>query len=75
MHHLLHGDVPAAIGSNALLLVLLPAAIVAWMMWLKPSWRRPIPVALTTTVTVATLFATVAFTVVRNTSWGAALAP
>ena len=36
MHHLLHGDLAAAAGSNVLLLAALPALAYAWFAWAGP---------------------------------------
>ncbi|MSO26662.1 MAG: DUF2752 domain-containing protein [Candidatus Nanopelagicales bacterium] len=37
-HDLLHGDVAGAIDNNALLVVLVPVAILLWVFWLFRSW-------------------------------------
>ena len=39
MHDLLHGDLAGATDHNALLLPLVPAAIVLWVLWIVRSWR------------------------------------
>jgi hypothetical protein len=79
MHHALNGDVGRALGSNALLVVVIPMAIVGWVWWMRAAVgnqsaaqldRRSSRLALG-----AAALLTVAFTVLRNTSIGAFLAP
>ena len=78
MHHALHGDVTGALGSNALLAVIVPGAVVGWVWWMlhasgrnrgriDPRWTR--------VATVIGLVVTIGFTVLRNTGTGASLAP
>ncbi|QWC85568.1 DUF2752 domain-containing protein [Nocardioidaceae bacterium] len=77
-YDLSHGDVLGAVASNAWLTALLPLALVAWVRWLWRGVRRSprrglsrVDLALWTAVAVSGL----AFAVVRNTPWGAGLAP
>lgn len=71
-----NGNLRAAISSNVLAVTLLPM-VVLW--WLRSRWRGDawVPLArrhATTTTYVLTAVAFV-FMIVRNTPWGAALAP
>lgn len=77
---LAHGDVSAAFGSNALLVLALPVLTACWVRWLTRRARggrhagEPFPAPsprLSATLAVVALV----FAVVRNTSVGAALAP
>ncbi|MGE0879047.1 MAG: DUF2752 domain-containing protein [Acidimicrobiia bacterium] len=72
IHDLLHGNVAAALSSNALLVVTLPLIAWAWLAWIVPSLRcKRIPMA-----AVWGLFAVaLVFGVARNTTGFAALAP
>jgi hypothetical protein len=78
LHALAHGQVGQAISLNAVTLVVLVPLVAAiwgewaWRMWSGRSTRLWSPPAWTSTA-LAVLF--VAFTVIRNTSWGAFLAP
>ena len=70
-----HGDVAGAVGSNALVLVLGGLLAGAWAFWTVRRWRgRPTPVVSDRTLLVVLVVA-LAFGVVRNTPWGAGLAP
>lgn len=79
---LAHGDVSAAFGSNALLVVALPVLAACWARWVArrarggapgaPNEPFPQPSARLTAVLAALAMA---FMVVRNTGFGAALAP
>lgn len=77
VHDLTHGDVPAALSSNAFAVVMVVAAVAGWVGWARrrwrgagvrpPMWWRP--------AAIAVLVALAVFTVLRNTEWGAVLAP
>jgi len=77
-HALAHGDLPAALGANALAAVLAVLFAAGWLHW---TWRaaraRPftLPVRLRVRHAWAAGVLVAAFTVVRNTPLGAALAP
>jgi hypothetical protein len=70
---LAQGDVAAAVGFNALALVLAPVAAVVLLAWNFPDRLRLRPPP-SWALTVG-LAAVAVFTVARNTPWGAALAP
>lgn len=75
-HALAHGDLPTALGANALAVAGIAACAVLWLYWcvrvirVRPAELRPRPVYLW-------LFAGLglAFTVVRNLPFGTALTP
>lgn len=72
IHHLLRGDVGAALSSNVLLVVLIPLVVWFWLGWLVPRWRlRRIPVG----AVFVMLAVMLAFGFARNTDTFAALAP
>jgi hypothetical protein len=75
-HALVHGDVAAALGMNALAVagfVLFAAFMGVWLVRVLSS--RPMTVPLRSTHWWVLGAVAVAFTVVRNLPWGAALAP
>ena len=64
-----------AVHSNLLFVATLPLVAVVWAAWLRDSWTggsRPVPPAVVRPLLVTALVVTVAFTVLRNTPWGAA---
>ncbi|OZE80360.1 DUF2752 domain-containing protein [Rhodococcoides fascians A21d2] len=71
------GDVAAAASSNVVAVVLAIVAVGVWALWLRARWTgRSLPRPRFTRPTVIVLIAVLAaFTVVRNTSWGSAIAP
>lgn len=86
VHALTHGDVGAALGYNALLVLALPVVAVVWLRWLRldaghappaagrvPAGRRG-PRA-PSYVLASVLVLLLAFAVVRNLPVGAVLAP
>lgn len=74
---LLHGEVTAALSSNLFVLPLAVVAVVAWWGWARRRWNGAdaASIAPGRTATVAVLAVLAVFTVLRNTPWGAALAP
>lgn len=77
INDLTHGDVMGALSSNVLAVVLVAALAVAWFSWVARSargigGRMVVP---SDRVLVLVLVVTVVFGVVRNTPWGAWLAP
>lgn len=77
-------DVGAALGSNAAAVVVIVGAVVLYALWVGGSWRRRAGGAdgrraasalFSPAVAVAAFAAIGVFTVLRNTPWGAALAP
>lgn len=81
MRALLDGDVAAALGHNLLLPVIMATVVAVWWAWTRHAlgrapraWTRRIA-DLPPGVWVALGGAVLVFTVVRNTSAGAALAP
>lgn len=76
-HDLVHGQVWASLSSNAFVAPLVVVLAVAWVRWLVRCLRgeggRMIVVGpLASTVVLVAL---AAYTIVRNSPWGAALAP
>jgi hypothetical protein len=76
-HDLLHGDVAAAISSNALVVAAAITLGVLWIGWLGRRWRgRPGGMVKLSERTAWLLLAVaVVFGIVRNTPWGSWLAP
>lgn len=67
LHDLMHGDVVGALDHNVLLLVAIPAALLAWVGWLRRSWTgRTERVGLPPPVVVAIVAVIAVFWVVRN---------
>ncbi|MFR9675138.1 DUF2752 domain-containing protein [Streptomyces sp. TR06-5] len=76
VHDLVHGDLPAALGSNLLVPVGALAFAVLWVGWTVRVMRaRPVNVPLRTVHLWFLAAPVVAFTVVRNLPFGAVLAP
>ena len=77
-YDLSHGDLAAAAGSNIWLIALLPLAAVLWGRWLvrgvRGAPRRGFS-RLDLVVWAAIAASGLIFAVVRNTPWGAGLAP
>lgn len=77
MNNLTNGDIVAAVSSNAMAVVLLGLLAGAWLVWVVRRSRGQdvgLPgMTVTPVVTVALAF--VVFGIVRNTPWGAWLAP
>lgn len=77
MHNLTEGRILDAVHSNAFLLPLILGFTLWWGDWMVRRWRgrpgRSFTMSRTTLAIVLTLLA--AFTVLRNTPWGAWLAP
>ena len=77
MNNLTHGDVIGAVSSNAMAVVLLALLFTAWLVWIARRWRRregSLPgLSANAVVWVAVAFGV--FGIVRNTPWGAWLAP
>ena len=77
MNDLTNGDFVGAVSSNAMAVVLLGLLFGAWVVWMSRRWRGrrgPLP-GLNATAVVWVAVAFVVFGVVRNTPWGAWLAP
>jgi uncharacterized protein DUF2752 len=77
VNDLTHGDVMGAVSSNVLAVALVGVVGVAWLLWAVRSWRgeeRPM-IALSTRTGLVVVAVFVLFGVIRNTPWGAALAP
>ena len=68
--YLTHGDVLASLSSNVLIAPALIVAVLAWLAWVA---SRPLRAGRSEVWVVAIL--ALAFTVARNTEWGAWLAP
>ncbi|MER6912900.1 DUF2752 domain-containing protein [Streptomyces sp. NPDC000594] len=75
-HAVVHGDLPAALGANALAVVAYAVLAVVWVLWLvraaraRPPLRTPAPLWWWSLGGVLLIFA-----VIRNLPFGAALAP
>lgn len=77
VNDLTHGDLTGAIGSNVLAVALVAMLAVAWAVWLVRRARRddgPLLRVSDRSLAVLLVVALV-FGVVRNTQWGAGLAP
>lgn len=74
VHDLGQGDLAGAWSSNALFIGLLPLLAVAWLLWLRRSWRGEPSGLLNNKVWVGIGVLALAFMVFRNTPWGAAWA-
>jgi hypothetical protein len=76
-HHLLLGDLAGALGRNLLLPLVIGLAVWAWVAWTMQSTGRPArgPSALPNAFWVVVGVTALAFAVVRNLPFGAALAP
>ena len=74
---LTHGDVVGALSSNALAIALVAVLALAWATWAVRRARGTDArmLVLSDRALVLVLVAAVAFGVVRNTPWGAGLAP
>lgn len=77
VHHLTHGDLAAAAGSNLLLVAALPALAYAWFAWALPRLGRrgPPAVRIPPAVWWGLLAVLLAFGLVRNLAPFAWLAP
>ena len=76
VHALTHGDVGAAVGLNVLTLVGIVVATVAWGGWMLRSWRGKPRTRVAPPWTIyLVLGAVVVFWIVRNLTFGEALAP
>lgn len=72
---LTRGDVAAAASSNVAAVVAVVAAVGIWILLLRARWSgRSLPAPSRTTV-IPIVVAFAVFTVLRNTPWGASLAP
>ncbi|MFE4503682.1 DUF2752 domain-containing protein [Rhodococcus sp. NPDC056743] len=70
-------DIGAALSSNVLIVPFIAVLVVAWVRWIVRRWNGSTDrmIVLRPAMTVMVLVTLVAFTVVRNTSWGSWLAP
>lgn len=79
VNDLTNGDLRAAASSNLLALTIFPLVVLWWLTRMRDQWRGVAVVPLarqhTTTITYAITGVAVVFAIVRNTPWGAALAP
>jgi hypothetical protein len=77
MNNLTNGDLLGAASSNLMAVVLLGLLVGAWVVWIVRRWRRqdvPLP-GMTATSVIVVALAFAVFGIVRNTPWGAWLAP
>jgi len=79
VNDLTNGEVRAAISSNALALTLMPLVVLWWLTRLRNQWRGSTVVPLArqhaTALTYGVGGVAIVFAIVRNTPWGAGLAP
>ena len=78
VNDLTHGEVGAALSSNILVTLMIPVVSLGLLVWLVESWRgrtHELNARLITRTTVAFCVVAVAFAIVRNTPFGAWLAP
>jgi hypothetical protein len=78
VNDLTHGDVGAALSSNILVTLLIPVVSLGLLVWLVDRWSgrtRELNAVRITRTAVLFCVVAVAFAVVRNTSFGAWLAP
>jgi hypothetical protein len=71
-----NGHVMAALHSNAMFVGSLPLLAVLWLLWVRRGWRpdaRRLPPRVLTALGTAYVVLLLAFTVYRNTPWGASL--
>lgn len=71
LHHLLRGDVAAALSFNVLLVVAIPVVVWGWVAWVVPRLRGPDSFALARPLLVVVL----AYWLARNLAWFDWLAP
>lgn len=75
-HAFAHGDIPAALGSNALAVVGYAVFAVVWLLWaVRASRGRPMRIALAPAYWWAAGALLLVFSVIRNLPIGSALAP
>nr|WP_245769329.1 DUF2752 domain-containing protein [Streptomyces indicus] len=76
VHALVHGDLPAALGANAMAVVGFVIAAFVWILWLRRAWRGG-PTGFTVRSSYAWAFGGLlaVFTVVRNLPFGDFLHP
>ncbi|MFE7620643.1 DUF2752 domain-containing protein [Streptomyces sp. NPDC057496] len=75
-HAVAHGDIAAALGSNALAVAGYAVFAVLWAVWTVRAWRgRPMGLAARPAVWWAIGAVLLVFSVVRNLPFGSALAP
>nr|WP_323446350.1 DUF2752 domain-containing protein [Streptomyces sp. YSPA8] len=75
-HLVVHGDLPAALGANALAVAAYAVAAAVWVLWLVRAARdRPPPRPLAPVWWWSLAGVMILFAVVRNLPFGAALAP
>lgn len=78
VNNLTHGDLAAAVSSNALFVGCAPLAVGLWVRSLRQRWRgvrQPWPPGAVTVVTAVSVAVIVVFWVVRNLPFAAWLAP
>ena len=71
-----HGQLVEAAHSNLFFVASLPLVVGLWLLWLRRGWTgddsRVLPAAVVRPLTIAAAGVLLAFTIYRNTPWGAA---
>jgi Protein of unknown function (DUF2752) len=75
VNDLTHLDVIAAASSNLYFVASIPLLVVGWLVWVRHAWAGTRTAGPSTPLVVAMLVLLMVFWVVRNTPWGAWLAP
>lgn len=79
IHDLTVGDVAGSLSSNVYVLPMVLVLVVAWAGWVRRRWRGGVdaerPIVLSGPASTLVLISLAVFTVLRNTAWGAVLAP
>lgn len=75
VNDLTHLDIVAAASSNLYFVASIPLLVFGWLVWMRSAWRGQRVNGPATPLVVAMLVLLLVFWVVRNTPWGAWLAP
>jgi len=78
INDLTRGDLHAALGSNAFVVLTVPVALAVWGQWVILRWRGrgdEVPPLFSAGFAAAAALALIAFGALRWTPWGASLAP
>jgi hypothetical protein len=75
VNDLTHFDLLAAASSNLYFVASIPLLVFGWLVWVRRSWSGQPVNGPSTPLVVTLLVLLIAFWIVRNTPWGAWLAP